>query len=261
MAKEPKLSKRELAGPDKFQAQSQSYLDWAHEHPKHVLWGGVGLLALILAIGLIFGGGDSGPKVTKGGKQLAAALALLDRPVVAPGDEAPAAGTETFASETEKQQAIEKALAEVREQHPGSDVARSALLPLADARFKLGKFDEALAAYDEYLGAAGKDDPMRFLALEGRATALEAKGDATAAVAAWDRMKEEAPDFADRALFGKARLLEQQGKWDEARKLYEQIKSEYGQSPVNRFASERLAVLNVLHPAAPGEPAGAADAG
>lgn len=259
MAKEPKLSKRELAGPDKFQAKSQSYLDWAHEHPREVILAGLGLLAVILVIGLIFGG-SSGPKTSKAGVQLAQALELIDRPVVAPGAEAPAPGTETFASEAEKQQAIEKALVAVREQDPESDAARAALLPLADARFKLGRFDEALKAYDEYLASARENDPMRFLALEGRATALEGKGDLAAATEAWDRMQKDAPAFADRALFGKARLLERQEKWDEARGVYEQIRKDHAQSPMMRLASERLAVLNVQHPPAAGG-AGAAEAG
>lgn len=260
MAKEPKLSKRELAGPDKFQETTQSYLDWAHHHPREVILAGVGLLAVILVIGLVFGR-SSGPKITKAGVELSEALELLDRPVVAPGAEAPEAGTPTFASETEKQQAIEKALVAVREQHPDEDAARAALLPLADARFKLGKFDEALKGYDEYLSSAKEGDPMRFLALEGRATALEAKGDLAGAAEAWDRMQKDAPDFEDRALYGKARLFEREQKWDDARKLYEQLKKDHAQSPMMRLASERLATLNVQHPPAAGQPANAADAG
>jgi outer membrane protein assembly factor BamD (BamD/ComL family) len=80
-------------------------------------------------------------------------------------------------------------------------------------------------------------------------------------MAAWDRMGKDAPDFEDRALFGKARLLEREQKWDDARKVYEQLKKDHAQSPIMRQASERLATLNVLHPPAAGQPAGAADAG
>lgn len=260
MAKD-KLTKRELAGPDKFQATSQTYLDWAHEHPREVILAGVGLLALILVIGLVFGGSTSEPKPSKAGVQLSAALELLDRPVVTAGAPAPEGGAPSFATETEKQQAIEQALVAVRAEHPDSDAARAALLPLADARFKLGRFDEALQDYDAYLAAAPGDAPMRFLALEGRATTMEAKGDLAAAMEAWDRMAKDAPTYEDRALFGKARLLERQEKWDEARALYEEIKSKFAQSPIMRLATERQATLNVLHPPAAGAPAGAADAG
>lgn len=241
-----KLSKRELQSPDRFQQEAGGIFEWLHEHPKEVAIGGAGLLVLILVIGLAFGGKKE-EGAGKAGADLAAALELVDRPVggtAAPGGEPP------FATEQEKQQAIVAALEGVRKEHAGTTTAVAAALPLADAKFKLGQYDQALALYDEYLKEAPQGAQLRFLALEGRAQSLEALGRDDEAIKAWDRLASEAPTYADRALYGKGRILEKQQKWDEARAAYQTIQKEHGQGATARLASERLAELDRSHPPA-----------
>ncbi len=252
-----KLSKRDLQGPDKFQKEATGFFDWMHDHPKEVAIGGGALLVVILIIGLAFGGGERRPAGNEAGSDLSAALELVDRPV---GGEA-AGGEQPFASEQAKQQAIVTALTEVRTEHAGSTTATAAALPLGDAKFKLGQYDEALALYDEYLEKADRQAQLRFLALEGRALTLEAQGKLDEATQAWQRFGEEAPSYKDRALYGKGRLLEKQQKWDEARASYQEIQKDFGAGAVARLATERLTQLNRLHPPANPPAAAAANEG
>lgn len=238
-----KLTKRELQSPDRFQREASGLLEWAHEHPRHVAAGGAALLILIFAIGLLFDGERDGVD-PEAGADLAAALELVNRPV-GPA----AAGEESFATEEQKQQAIADALAEVRRKHAGTSTAVNATLPLADAKYKLKQYDEALSLYDEYLQKTPKDGALRFLALEGRAQSLEAKEQVEEALQAWDRFAAEAPAHADRALYGKARLLEGQKRYDEARKIYERIQAEHGEGAMARLANERIRELDRVAPA------------
>lgn len=243
-----KLTKRELQSPDKFLKEAGGWYDWARQHPREVGIGAGGLLVAIVLIGVLFGGAPGKTHVdTEAGRELSAALALVDRPVAS---EAGDAAEKPFANEKEKQQAIADALTAVRQKHAGSSSALSATLPLADARFKLGQFDDAAALYDEYLQKAPANSPLLFLALEGKAQSLEAKGDLDGAVQAWDRLGSQAPGYEDRALFGKASVLEQQQKWEEARAAYEKLEKDHPTSPLARMGGEKLAELNRQHPAA-----------
>jgi len=240
------MTRRELQGPDKFQEEASSVFDWAHDHPREVAVGGVALLAIIVAIGLIFGG-DSDGVDSQAGSDLAEALELVDRPVggeAAPGGEAP------FATEKEKQEAIAAALEKVRSEHAGTSTAVAATLPLADARYKLGQYDQALALYEEYLEKAPKDAQLRFLALEGRAQTLQALGRNDEALQAWDRLAAEAPAYEDRALYGKGLLLEELQRWDDARAAYQKVRDEHADGAIARLAAERLGELDRTHPPA-----------
>lgn len=242
------MTKRELQSPDKFQQRAGGWFDWAHENQKQVALGGAALLVVILVIGLLFGGKpQKAAETSEAGRELSAALALVDRPVASG---APSGAEKPFATEKEKQQAIADALTEVRRKHPGSNAALSAILPLADARFKLGEFDVAAGLYDEYLQKAPANSPLRFLALEGKAQSLEAKGDLDGAAKAFDKLGSEAPGYEDRALYGKASVLQQQQKWDEARATYEKLEKDHPTSPLARMGGERLAEINRDHPPA-----------
>lgn len=246
-----KLHKRDLQGPDKFQKEAGGLLDWMHEHPKEVALGGGALLVLILVIGLVFGGGRRHEANGQAGADLAAALELVDRPVGTAGGAQGEGAEKPFTTEAEKQQAIAQALTDVRTKHAGTQTAIAAALPLADAQFKLGKYDEALALYDEYLGKAPAGAELRFLALEGRAQTLEAQGKTDDAIQAWDKLAEQAPAYKDRALYGKGRLLEKQQKWDDARAAYQSVEKDFPNGAMARLAAERLAELDRAHPAAP----------
>jgi len=244
-----KMTKRELQSPDKFTTTAGSWLDWATKHPRETAIGGVVLAALLVAIGLIAGGGPSTDP--KAGMALSAALELLDREVNAnPADDEK---DKTFPSEEEKQRAIADAMKAVRSEHRGTSSALTATLAEADARIALGEHGEALELYEAYLAEAPKSSATRFLAHEGKAAALQAKGDLTAATAALDAMAAENDSLQDRALLGKARILEARGDWQGAREAYESLKKEFPDSPAIRAANERIARIDFRHPPAPAD--------
>lgn len=240
-----KLSKRELQSPDTFQTTTGRALGWAHDHPREMALIGVGLLAALVVIGVVLS--RVGDSAVPGGKELAAALALVDRPVSETTDASSSTG-ESFPSETAKQEAISAALTQVRNEHEGSTVAALAALPLANARMRLGLVDEALPLFQEFIDRAPADSPLRFVAHEGKARALMAKGDLAAAAAAWDEMEKATPAYADRAIFGRGELLERQGKLDEARKAFEAVKDFKGGSVLAGPAGEHIANLERLNP-------------
>jgi hypothetical protein len=114
----------------------------------------------------------------------------------------------------------------------------------------LGRADEAVKAYEEIL-KDGPDDRIRFLAHEGLGYAQEAKGDLTAAAAAFDKLTEDAAVFKEggfykeRAAYHKARLAELRGNSDEAKKLYREVLDKNPTSSLRDEISNRLAVLEL----------------
>lgn len=240
-----KLSKRELQSPDTFQSSISRAMEWAHDHPREVSFVGVGLIVVVVIAGVA--GSRIGETSVPGGTDLSAALALVDRPVSEAAEGAASTG-ESFPSEKARQEAIAGALAKLRQDRPGSEVAVSAALPLASTELRMGRIDEALMLYGEYLANASAEAPLRFLAYEGKARALMEKGDLEAAAAAWDEMEKNAPGYGDRALFGRAELLEKQGKFAEARKAFEDVKGYKGGSVLASAAGERISNLERLHP-------------
>jgi hypothetical protein len=255
-----KLTKRELQSPDTFQTTMDRGLEWAHHHPREVSLIGVGLLAVIVISGLVATHASGGAHTLPGAAELGSALALVDRPVDA---EATTTSEDKFPSEKAKQEAVEGALTKVRKDHEGTATAALAALPLADAKVHLGKLDEAIPLFQEYLDKAPADAKLRFLAYEGKGHAQMAKGDLTAAAATWDEMEKKATGYVDRAMFGRAELLEKQGKWDEARKAFQAVKELPGGSVLAGPAGEHVSDIERLHPstaAAAAAPAATVDA-
>jgi tetratricopeptide (TPR) repeat protein len=154
-----------------------------------------------------------------------------------PGDAVP-----TFPTEEAKQRAIVAAADQVLGSASGG-AATLAALAKGDAHYKLREWDAAKAAYDRFLGLAGRDDSLRFGALEGLALVAEAQGKLDEAAQAWTRVGQEAPAFADRADLERARVLAQAGKADEARQVLAKFAEQHKESPLSGEASERLARL------------------
>jgi tetratricopeptide (TPR) repeat protein len=118
-----------------------------------------------------------------------------------------------------------------------------AVLTRANALFSLQQWDPAAAAYEQYLQEAGKDDSLRFAALENLGMVAEAKGDLPGAAKAFERMAQETPAYADRADLDRARVLAAAGKVDDARQLLVKFAESHKDSALLSQASMQLGRL------------------
>ncbi len=153
-----------------------------------------------------------------------------------------------FADEAAQSKQVADTLAQLNAEMGDTDAKTLGELVSAARAMREGKFADAKAAYEAFL-AANAEHPLRFLAYEGLALALEATGDVDGAVAQLDALAPQAGSFyRDQALFHKARMLEGQGKADDALATYKTYVEEY---PLDKDSLAREAVVERLEELAP----------
>jgi tetratricopeptide (TPR) repeat protein len=185
-----KLSRKEIRNPDPFVRVTSAFWAKVVEHQKAI---GLALLAVVVVfavVSLIVRSTQS--KSREAGGALAQALALVHRPVEGTLEALQEPTAEKYKTAKEKNEALARALQDVRGRYPGSEAARTAGLFEADAQFQLGQLDEAAKGYQRYLAETPAGDPLRQLALEGQGYTCEAKKDFDKALDAFDRMSREA---------------------------------------------------------------------
>ena len=232
------LSRKEIKGPDQFQVAATQAVDWMTHRRKQVLIGTVTVIAVAILIAVIVNMQASSKRESG---------ALLYRVIEAAGGEissVPLSGVPAplFKDDAERQRAVVEAAQKLRDRHGGSRAAITGTLMMAHAQFRLGEWDKALESYRAFLSAAPSDDSMRFVAHDGIAHALEAKGELDEAAKAWDQAASEKA-YADRAALEKARVLARAGKRDEARQILEKFPEQHAESPLRAEAAEQLARL------------------
>jgi tetratricopeptide (TPR) repeat protein len=225
--------------PDQFQAAAGEAATWLTGHRRQaVLVGGAAVAVLVVAV-VVSGLRERSAHAAGAALSAVYKAAGADlSPVPLPGVSGP-----TYATDADRQRAVVEAAGRATAEYGGTHAGARAALAKGDAHLKLGEWDAASAAYQAYLGAASKDDSLRFGALEGLALVEEGKGNLDGALAAYARLAAEVPAQADRADLAKARLLAAAGKQDEARKLLAGFAEAHKGSPLAGEASERLARL------------------
>jgi tetratricopeptide (TPR) repeat protein len=239
MAKTPEMSRKDMKEPDQFQQVAGQAAGWLTGHKNQSLVVAGAVAAVVLLVGVVTSVREHGAE--KVGGLLSAVYQAAGgevSPIPVPGYAGP-----LFASDAARQKAVLEAAGKVIAEASGSPQAALATLAKGDAHYRLGEWDQAAAAYQSYLAAAGKGEALRFGALEGLALVAEAKGNAEAAQAAWATLASEAPAFADRADLEKARLLAGAGKAAAARKLLAGFAEAHQGSPLASEAASRLAAL------------------
>jgi tetratricopeptide (TPR) repeat protein len=231
---------QEAKRPDAVLEGATSLFDTLLEKRTQIIGG----LAAVLAVVAIasFVSNRSAKASHEAGAKLSAALALEAKPVKEPAKDKAEDGEsdgDSFPSKEAKQKAVEDALAPLAK---GSDAAaaRGASLALAQRAYDAGKFDDALAGFEV---AAKGDGALALPAFEGQGYAYEAKGDFTKAGEAFAKLKEYGAE--GRAQFHAARLLEKQGKKDEARKAYEAVADKFENDAIASEARTRIDLLDL----------------
>ncbi|HZZ84550.1 MAG TPA: tetratricopeptide repeat protein [Anaeromyxobacteraceae bacterium] len=236
MSKTEVITRKEMKGPDKFQVAAGEAAGWAKTHEKQIAGG---VVAALLVAAVVLGIGQYlRARELKAGALLYRALDAADgeiSTVPLPGVQKP-----LFKSDAERQQAVLSASDDLRRQYPSSDAARTAELLAADAQLRLGKPDQAIGSYQAWLGGAARTDSLRFTALEGLASAHEAKNDLDAAAKDYEQLGREVSFYKDRATLERARVLAKAGKVDEARKALSTFAEDFKDSPLKTEAQERL---------------------
>ncbi len=132
-----------------------------------------------------------------------------------------------FSTPEDRKVAIDESLAAARASGREA-VEQDATLVAATRAVRAGDFDAAITEYDAFLDSAAKDHPLRFLALEGKGTALEAKGEYEAALEVFASIAPDPTDFyRHMALYHQGRVLEALDRKDEALALYQQYFEEF----------------------------------
>ncbi len=234
---ETTITRKDMKEPDRFQQAATQAASWIAARRKHVVLAGAIVIGLAIVLAVL-------QTVRQGREERAgqAASELLSTasgdisPVPLPGLPGP-----FFPSDEAKQRAIVEAARRVLAEHPGTGAALLASLTLGDAEVRLHAWDDAKAAYEQYLASAPPGDSLRFGALEGIAIAEEAKGSLDAAAATYERLGREVPAFADRAELERARILARAGKVADARAILGTFGERHKDSLLTADASQLLA--------------------
>jgi TolA-binding protein len=250
---EVKVRKKDLQAarrPDAVLSSAGSIFDWLWE--RHVVIFGA-LVALLVGTGgytLVMNTLDS--KRSAVGVKLSEAADISMRSVVEkPSDEdkdQKGEKPETFTSKAEKTKALNDALTGLVDQNAGTPQAAAAALDLAAVRLSEGKYDEAISLSQKFLDHADGTALVVF--------ANEIQGDAYAAKKDYAKADDSYKKIADAgspavAAYNHARLLDVQGKKDEARKAYELVIKDYEKDAVGAEARARIDLLD-LPPAGTG---------
>lgn len=128
----------------------------------------------------------------------------------------------------------------VAREKAGTTAAERAALLGAGHLFSEGKYDKAAAAFEQFLSDYSSS-PYRAQAAFGAAASLEAQsGKAEQAVAKYQEVERQyqGESIAPLAMLARARLLEEQGKADEALKVYSAMES--NPNPMDVWKSEAM---------------------
>lgn len=166
----------------------------------------------------------------------------------------PEDGLPHFKTDPERKQAALKEADTFIAAHPKGKLAALAALLKAGLLRDLGKNDEAATLYQTLSSNNDLDPNLQLLVLDGLALSQEATGKIDAALVTLDKLaaagKARGGFLADRALYTKARLLESQGKSDEAKKIYKAISTDFPNTTLREEVTRRLALLDEATPGA-----------
>ena len=147
------------------------------------------------------------------------------------------------------------ALVKLAAEHSGTSAGAHAQLLAGSTFFAEGKYAEAQAQFEKFLGEHG-DSPWAVSAKYGLATSLDAQNKTNEAIAKYEEFIKRYPNdpVTDHAKLGAGRLYEQSGKPEQAVEIYDKMlkstmnnPNSYNQTAMD--AQERLKELFTKNPA------------
>ena len=197
----------------------------------------IAVLGLAVAGGFWYSRGQAAAAQTK----LGAVYKALSGSVTEEG--VPAGETAVYATRRQKYEEVGRLAQIVIDQHPSSNGAKWAAYYLAVSRKELGDHTGALAALDPI--ASGGADLLASSARFMQGQVKEAAGDLPGALESYKGLVDAAPEGfpVEMAMMSQARILEGQGKAEEAKEIYKRITQEHPDSPFSRDASQKLSPL------------------
>jgi len=138
------------------------------------------------------------------------------------------------------QEKAQKAL-ELFQQAYAKNKSPRVLLFIADAYAEMAKYDEAIMTLDEFTKRFAREEAIIPLAYQKMAELQLKKGNKDEALKALDRISSAPGDMLkDFALIQQARMLEKDGKKDEAAVKYKELAEKYPQSPYAEEAKTKF---------------------
>jgi predicted negative regulator of RcsB-dependent stress response len=146
----------------------------------------------------------------------------------------------TSAQGTNKTERVTKALDLFKKSYAASKTPRS-LFYIADCYYELGRYDEALKTLKDFTGRYSGDDRIAPLAYQKMAMVYIVQGDMNGALKTLDVLYNLKSDiYKDFSLIESAKLLEKEGKKDEAQKKYDELVKKFPNSPFIEEAKAKL---------------------
>lgn len=150
--------------------------------------------------------------------------------------------TGSFATVAAKLTAAAPKLKAAADAYPDSEAGITARYHYGSSMAALGKYDDAVAAFDDVVRRAGADSLYGRMARLGKADTQARAGQHDAAIATWKELasstSEDLPK--DAILMELARAYEAAGRTEEARKTFNQIVDEHPASPYSAEARAEL---------------------
>jgi len=215
----------ESLAEDDFTRTLAGGMGWLVDN-RGLIIAGLGLTAVVIVAVFVMQG-----QKTSGTEEAAAAFGEASEGYVEavtpprPGSDAKPLTPDERTARIEK---AAQAFGRTRQVYGDQPVSHLSALGEAGSRLDLGDADKALTLYEQALAAQGLTPMTRAVTLQGKAAALETKGDLDGAIAAWKGVEGVDKDaFGLMAGMQTGRLLEAQGKGGEAKAIYERIQADH----------------------------------
>jgi len=215
------------------------------QHQRRIKTVGGALVVVLLLVGVFLFW--RGRQANQAGEQLGVALALLDA-TIAPAPTIPGAkqAPGTFPTEQARAEATLAAFQKVAAEFPSAEAGIAAKFHAAGELMALGRFADAVQAYDDVISGADRSSIYRPMARMGLAEAKAAAGQYDEAIKSLTDLSAERDSTlpVDGVLMQLGRVCLKAGKTDEARAAFRRVVDEFPTSAYAADAGQRLTALN-----------------